>query len=286
MTIKEIDSALDEGQSLKQIAQAYSEIANLKIKKIRSSVERNRVFFKEISTVYALVKKIAAKKRVMLVKRKKTVSIVLTSNYRFYGRINADLLDFFVKTTSKLDTDHVYLGKTAIEHFKTQPVSKNYQEVVLKSDQPTSSELLSLVDILNQYSQVLVFYSSMKSLLIQVPTVADITAAGEAISIASHVQDTKGGDEGPQFIFEPELPKILQFFDSQILTLLLEGTFLESELSRTASRFISMDQAQSEADKFIKDYQILKAYVERSMDNNKILENFASLMAIRKDTYA
>ena len=45
MTIKEIDQYLEEGNSLKQIAQAYSEIANQKLKRIRSEVERNSVFF-------------------------------------------------------------------------------------------------------------------------------------------------------------------------------------------------------------------------------------------------
>ena len=82
---------------------------------------------------------------------------------------------------------------------------------------------------------------------------------------------------------EPDLSKILHFFDSQIITLLLESTFLESELARTGSRFISMDSAETEANKFIKDYLKLKAYTERNLQNNTLLENFASLMSIRKE---
>ncbi len=281
MTIKEIDASLEEGQSLKQIAQAYSEIANLKIKRIRTETERNRVFFQEISRVYALIKKIAVKKKVNVEKPKKTTSLVITSNYHFYGNINSDLLEYFVDFTRKLKTDYIILGKAAIDYFKASKRLSNYQEFLLKDDQPDSSELISLTSLLKGYNQALVFYSTMKSLLVQQPTVIDLTALYEA---SQPPKDQKSNMDF-NFIFEPHLPKILEFFDSQITLLLLENTFLESELSRTASRFISMDKAETEANKFIKDYQRLKAYTKRGVTNNTILENFASMMAVRKEGY-
>lgn len=282
MTIKEIDSALEEGQSLKQISQAYTEIANLKIKRIRTEVERNRVFFEEISTVFALIKKLAIRKKISIAKPKKTVSLILTSNYRFYGSINSDLIDFYVEQTRKLDTDKIMLGKAAIDFFKSSKIFSNFQSVLLKGDHPTPEELINLVNIIKDYNQVLIFYSSMKSLLTQVPLFSDITASS-ATDLSSQIKggEKKDQNEDLKFIFEPEISKILHFFDSQIITLLLEGTFLESELSRTASRFISMDQAEIEANKFIRDYEKLKAYAKRTMDNNKILENFASMAAVR-----
>lgn len=275
MTIKEIDDIIEEGDSLKQISQAYSEIANLKIKKIRTNVLRNRIFFQEISKVYALIKNLAVKKGINIVKPKKTVSIVLTSNYRFYGQINSDLLEFFVSSIQKSDTDIVCLGKAAIEYFKAAHLESEATEILLKTDQPDTTELVTLVNLLKDYNQVFVFYSSMKSLLVQVPQVMDITASGSPTMELAKKDEFK-------FILEPDLPKILQFFDNQILTLLLEGTFLESELSRTASRFISMDQAETQANKFIKEFESQRAYAKRNMDNNTILENFANMMALRK----
>lgn len=276
MTFKEIEAALEEGESLKQIAQAYSEIANIKIKKIRSQVERNRVFFEEISKVFALIKKLAIKKKINTAKPKETVSIVLTSNYRFYGSINSDLLEFFIHFTQKYETDRVILGKAAIDYFKAAKVYSNYLPILLKADQPTPQELAGLAKILKDYNKVLVFHSTLKSLLVQKPTVTDITA--------SYASDNTTEKDNPEFkfIFEPELPKILAFFDSSIITLLLEGTFLESELSRTASRFISMDSAENEANKFIAEYLKLKAYAKRNLENNTILENYAGMMTVRR----
>ena len=286
MTIKEIDTIVDEGVSLKYIAQAYSEIASLKVKKIRGAVERNRQFLEEISKVYGIIKAFAIDKKIALVKPKKRLSIVITSNYKFYGNINTSLINYFIGSTQELpDMDKIILGRGAVDYFRTSKLLSNYNEVLLKDDLPTPAELASLAQQISQYNQVLVFYSKFKSLLLQRATFADITAVSfyiKAFHIArlcSKAQNSKDKDKFYEFLFEPELPKVLQFFETQILTLLLEQTFLESELSRTASRFISMDTAQSEADKFIKEYQKLKGYTKRNLENNKILENYSSLFA-------
>lgn len=290
MTIKQIEEVLEEGESLKALTQAYAEIANIKIKKIRAKVERNRLFFDEILKVYGMIKAIAIKKKAMVTKPKNRLCILLTSNYRFYGSVNNSLISYFVGSTRQLpdpDVDKVILGKGGIEYFRTTKLLSTYQEITLKDDMPTAEELTNLTNLSSKYNQVLVFHSKFKSLLVQEATFTDISALSlytkdyylKSFNVAREKDLT-------HFIFEPELTKILEFFDSQIALLLLEETFLESELSRSASRFISMDEAETEANKFIKEYQTLKAYVKRSIDNNTILENFASMMALRKDSHA
>lgn len=286
MTIKEIDESLEEGESLKAIAQAYSEIANLKIKRIRSEVERNRLFFNEIAGVYGIVKALALKKKIALKKAKNRLCILLTSNYRFYGNINSSLNNYFLCSTRELaDVDKIVLGKGGIEFFRTTKLLPDFQEIMLKDDMPNPQELTDLVDICKNYNQVLIFHSKFKSLMTQKATFVDITATSTYLQESVKEHDPKAQDL-LRFIFEPDLSKILEFFDSQILTLLLEGTFLESELSRTASRFISMDTAETEANNFIKKYLTLKAYTKRNMENYAILENFASMAALRKEKYA
>ncbi len=280
MTIQQIDQLIEEDVSLDQLAQAYAEIANLKIQRIRAAEEKNKIFLKEISAVYDLVKKMAVKKGVNITKPKKMVSLVITSNYPFYGATNYDLLDFFTSSTQKLDTDRIMLGKAAVDYFQAKPIFKNFQEVILSSDEPKPNELTTLVGMLKDYSQIVVFYSGFKSLLVQQPAATTIRGSSEL-----HLGGESKVENESLFIFEPELYKILNFFDSQITTLLLQGVFLESELSRAASRFISMDQADIAANKFIKEYQTLKSYTIRNMNNNKILENFASMFSIRKELY-
>lgn len=274
MIIREIDERLEEGKSLKSIAQSYAEIANLKIKAIRSQVERNRLFFQEISKIYALVRRLSAKKGLTIKKPKKLVTVLITSNYHFYGTINFDLIQFFIKNTQKLETERIIIGGTALEYFKATNIFIDQKTVLLKQDIPDNNELSMLIELIKQYTQVLIVHSTFESLLIQESVVTDITPT--ILDMDTDTLDIK-------YIFEPELPKILSFFDSSILALLLEETFLESELSRMASRFISMDEAQSEANKYIKQYIKLKALAKRSLGNKRILENYASLMAAKKE---
>lgn len=273
MNIREIDETIEEGDLLKQIAQVYSDMANLKIKRIRANVERNRSFFEEISYVYGIVRVVAARKKVIMQKSKKTISLILTSNYRFYGKINLTLIDFFTHFLKGAQTDILLIGKTAIDYFKTQPRLKT-KALLLKKDYPQEAELNKLVEITKDYSRVLVFYSKMKSLLIQIPEVIDLSTIKQ--------QEISQNQLDLSFIFEPDLQKILAFFDSQIITLILEEAFLESELSRAASRFISMDQAETAANKFIDEYRKLRIYTKRSFLNNQLLESLGSQSASRK----
>ena len=259
MTIKQIDEIIEEGKSLKLIAQVYSEISFTKLKRIRGEVVRNRDFFTEISQIYHLVKDIASKKKIATAKSKKTISLLLTSNYGFYGTVNSKLIPFFMVNTTKSDTDRIVIGKAAIEHFKAIRYFHAYKPLIFKGDLPTAEELTGLASQIKDYNQVLVYYPLFKSVLVQDPVMKDIT---ETQSEASQIKNPALDLSQYPFIFEPELNKIIEFFDSQIAILLLEQTFLEAELARTASRLISMDQAQTEANKFIKEQEKIRAYAK------------------------
>lgn len=276
MTLNQLNQLIEEGNSLKLVAQAYAEIANQKIKKIRFDVERNRLFFKEIYYLYGLIRNLAAGKKLIVAKPKFRICLLLTSNHRFYGRINSDLINFFINSTKSIQTDSLILGKVGIDHFKS------LEPFLLNNDQPSSMELNGLISIIREYNEVLIFYSSLKSLLIQQPTVINITAQ----TLSSEMNRGSAlytPEVSPGFIFEPDLPKILSFFDSSILTLLLNQTFLESEVARTASRFISMDQAETEANKLISQYQKQRLQLLKSIGNIQILENFAREWAVKKE---
>lgn len=276
MTIKEIDQIIGDDNSLKMIAQAYSEIANEKVKKIRVEAERNRLFLEEIGKAYALVKLLALRRKIGVLKPKGRVCVLITSNNRFYGTLDSDLIKFFTQQTVPIQTDRIIIGKMGIEHFKTTGIFQNYQTLILRHDQPNIEELRKIVDSVKDYSQVLVFYSQLKSLLVQEPKILDLTETQSAYS--SNKDESKF-----RFVFEPELAKILAFFDSQVTNLLLEGAFLESEAARTASRFISMDQAESQAGKLIKEYEKIRTYTKRVLENNVILESFAASYARKEE---
>lgn len=278
-TIKQINQILEESSSLKLITQAYSEIAALKLQKIRTGIERNRQFFQEVANVFQVVKAAAAKKGVFLPERKSgCVSILLTSNDRFYGGLETKLTKFFIINSSKYKTDRIIVGKTAQEFLQSMSYAQTYKQVTFKNDLPQFNQLKALIGSLSGYQQILVYYSRMQSVLIQNPRVVDIIPKTATTQSAESGQILK-------YIFEPEVGQILTFFNNQIITLLLEQTFLESELARTAARLISMDQAQIQADDLIKNQKTELAKARRSLNNTRLLETITILAKFKGKTY-
>jgi F0F1-type ATP synthase gamma subunit len=264
MTIRELKDNKEEGLGLKLLTQAYTEIASIKLNRIRKEVEGTRVFYKEISGLYQLVKFMADQKQ--LRQPKKTVSILLTSNYRFNGHLNSSITTFFLNESSRYKTDLIVVGKLAIESLQKQNVQ--FKAVTLKKDLPDDIELDQLTMQLQGYTQILVYYCEFQTVLKQLPIIRDITQNAAEVATPELHKNT--------FIFEPEVLKILNFFDRQIKTALLQQTFLEAELARVASRLISMDQAATNANKFLESQEKLLKQTKKAKLNRSLLENWLS----------
>lgn len=275
-TIKQIQQQLNEAENLRMVASAFTEIAAQKLQKIRAGIERNRKFFTEISGIAHIVN-VAAHQRHITIPFKKsgTVSVILTSNHHFFGDIEDKLIKFFMDNTTQFPTDRILVGATAINHLKTLNYPYQFKTFMLKEDLPTYQELKALSSEIINYSQISVYYSRMQSVVIQNPHVVDLVQKPPEAYIAQ-----KG--EVLSYIFEPELRKMLDFFDDQVVSLLLEQTFLESELARTASRLMSMDQAQINADDILHQQKLLLGQAKKAEINLGLLETAASLMNFRQ----
>lgn len=274
-TVKQVKDQLQDSESLKMVAQAYTEISALKLQKIRAGIEKNRSFFQEITEVYHTINVEAAKKHLALRPKKGTVSILITSNQHFYGGLEKDLVKFFIVNTTKFQTDKIVIGSTAGEFLRSFNYFSPYQQITLKNDLPAAEEIRSLVTKIINYEQIMIYYSRMHSILTQEPHVVDIVQKPPEYFLKI---------KAPSFnyIFEPELAEIVKFFENQVTLLLIEQTFLESELARAAARLTSMDQAQLAADETIILQKKELAQAKRSIDNLSILENIATLQTFRK----
>lgn len=266
MTIKQIQDIIKEAEGLKNLTQVLTEVSSLRLKRLRNQVEGARTFFMEISALYGLIKSMAL---THLSNKQGTVSILLTSNFRFNGHLNNDIIHFFIAQTAKLKTDRIIIGSLAKQIFKgsTPVLSATYFS--FQKDIPSGQELMNLVEKIKGYDQILVFYSEFKTVLLQLPTIKDITQTQKkALQNAT--------EKRQMFILEPELTKIMQFFDTHVKIVLLRQAFLEAELSRVATRLITMDQAQSSAQEFLGKQQILASLAKRNYENKKILEAWAA----------
>lgn len=289
-TLSDITERLQTGLSLKYIAQSYTEISARKLKEIRRDVERNRAFFAELSNLYHAIKIVAAEKyHIFAGKNGKTAIVLITSNFRFYGTLNAKLVEFFIKETASRPADIFVVGKAGSDLLKSASTDStrrglvDFEAVDFKKDLPSNEELKPFVAKLAPYKQVLVFYPQFQSILNQQPVVKDITESQNVKEPAAEKHQNlldailgKHPTWTDDYIFEPSIEKILEFFDTQMITLLVEEAFLESELAKTAARLVTMDQAQIKAEDFIGVENKAFARAVVSIKNAHLLETFIS----------
>lgn len=298
MTIKQIQESIEEATSLKLIAQAYTEISSNRLKKIRAQVETNRQFFKELSGIYQIIKHVAYQKKVVPPqKNNKTINIVITSNYRFYGYVNDILMQYFIDKNSSGSADSIIIGTTGVSLLQGKHYNHQFTSLTISQDLPKFEELNKIIAMTQNYSKVLVYYSQMKSVLIQTPEVMDITQSPvltetelnlmnqnkSLFNLFLHPQSIDSTFK--EYIFEPDILKMLNFFETQIAILLLEQTFLESELAHTASRLISMDQAQSNATIMVRDNTLTFNLLKDSITDSRLLEMVSAMESIKKKKY-
>lgn len=274
-SLKQIDKIIDDGISLKTIAQAYSEISSAKLTKIRGVMENNISFAKELGEVYRVVTVEAAKRKLTLTPKIPGVAhLLITSNFHFYGNLEKNLVQYFSTSTESLNNSHpktpmirIIIGKTGETLLKSSRYSLDYKAYLLKKDLPDAAEFKFLLSLIQRYQTILIYHSRFKNVLTQIPVVSDISQS---------ILQLPETDKTIDYIFEPEIQEILNFFEGQIIQILLEQTFLESELARTAARLISMDQAEMNAEKYLKNQRKILASTKRSIQNNRLLETIST----------
>ncbi len=276
--LKQITGILEEETALKLVAQTYGELALTKLQRIRSTIEKNRDFVREVGQTYYLIKAMSAVEGKTPKNKKGTISLLLTSNNHFYGDLENQLIKLYASHTPEFETDRVVVGQTAAEYLRAVGYRYPFEEKVFRSDLPENQELAGMVDRIQNYERVFVYHSRMQSILVQQPTFTDLTGS------PAFTQEL--ANQVFYYIFEPEVTKMLEFIERQIVALLLEQTFLEAELARTAARLVAMQEAQNNAGKEITKQKKLLAQIRRRVFNNRLLEITLNRKAREQNEFA
>lgn len=272
--------------TFKKLAQAYQEIAVIKMQRVRDSVVSTRSFLERLSFVFSDVKKSYSKEIEKLLKDKKgkhhidskypnngkTVKVILSSNTKMYGDIINRLFIFFAESLNNSDSDIVVVGKLGKELFE-QRFGKNkaYTFFDLPDTGVVLADLQKIAVFLIQYETVEVFYGKFENVAKQTPVSFKITGEEELTT----AQDQ--GVEKMGFFFEPSLDTIITFFQDQVFSSLFRQSISEGELARFASRIMAMEEALGNIEKNEKLLRSEERKIKKIMVNKKQLERISSL---------
>lgn len=268
---------LEDLETIGSVASALFNVSAEKIKRLRAAFEKNKTFYDDIADLYQSIKQTAfergelPKKSVTVVQ---TVTVAFTSNIRFYGVVNAEVIEAFIKhMKSGVTSDYIVIGRTGKTLMENAPdVQGRVSYYAFKEDEPDDEERRQFLKNVASYNQVQIFYPSFRNVFSQKVVMQDITHTPSAETIS-------GKTLAFDYIFEPELPKILNFFETKVRYLLFKRVMLESELSRTAARLIPMNRAQ---DRSVEEIIRLRRAIRRKSTNFNDLRLLESFSAISK----
>lgn len=276
--IGERQQELTDLETIQFVTSALFDVSAERIGRLRAAFEKNQTFYQDISDLYGAVK-LTAQERGDLPEKSpgitRRVLIAFTSNLRFYGSINADVMAAFLRKLNDPALDFIVIGKTGQSFMENYALEgRRIQYLSFEGDDPTVGEVRQFLKQVEAYEEVNVLFPAFVNVFTHKVSLLDIT----------HTPHPVPGSKAAEidYIFEPELAKILQFFETRVRYLLFQRAVLESELARTAARLFSMNRAQDRArDEITHVRRAIQQDID-TFNDLRLLESFSAISRWKK----
>jgi ATP synthase F1 gamma subunit len=273
-----------EVSALSTIVDVYGEVAAQRMRKIRESVLKNRIFLSEIEQIFQDCLNSYSQKIDDLVRSGKihkgapvtflahngqTAAVLISANTGFYGSVIPDTFDKFLSDVRQGGGEVTIIGKLGRSLFMKQEPNRPYTYFELPDFGLDREVLSEAIKHLVQYEEIKIYYGKYYSVVNQKPNVTEIRSG-------TLVNETTQKDTGQRYIFEPDVETILMFFETQIFASLFDQALEESQLAKFASRIIAMDTAGVHIKEELAKLTVLSSKIKHQMQAKKQLNTIAS----------
>lgn len=272
--IKELQGDLQQTETAQFVTAMLRDISATRLQAIRTAYEKNISYYNELHDLMSLIKYQANKKGVVVPANNKTIYIAVTANRRFYGAVNNRVIKTLKKIVleNKDTLDFHIVGQTGVQVAKNDEVLKKipFQETIFSGEEASSKDVSDIIEGVRMYGDVKIIHPLFINSFQQDVVVSDLT----------HVMDeeTKNDAIHLDYIFEPDLPVLLNFFRDHIRVLLFRRILLETRLALTASRLMKMQSAKDRAGEIVKSQRREIHKQMRIVQNMRLLETFISFV--------
>lgn len=282
----DIKRDLQDLGTMRTLAEIYGEIASLRMMKIRKFVLKNREFLNSINSVFqdalnsylakmsALVRsgKIKSGDKITFMSHNgKTVAVLISANTGYFGEVIQQTFSRFLEEVrDKKDIEVTIIGSVGPSLFTVAQPGRPYTFFELPDYGIDESKLAEVIRHLVQYDKIAIYYGKYKSVVDQEADVSEISAGTRLLE--------ESPKQAEHFIFEPNIEKILMFFETQIFASLFDQTIRESQLAKFSSRIMAMDEVSLHIRQQIKLARLEQLRLSHSSINKKQLGSLASVM--------
>jgi ATP synthase F1 gamma subunit len=280
---RQLDAEISTLKDLKTIVGAYQEIAAGRMRKVKKSVLQNRDFLSGLSDIYervlytyklssALVKKNPNKKSKISLRTTngKTAAVLITANTGLYGGIIHKNFDLFLKNVTGNNHDIVIIGRIGKQMYENSPKSRKFTYFELSDSAINSDEFTEIMKYLLEYANVVVYHGLYVTILEQQSVATFVT--GHEIG-----SETKANMQELNCLIEPTIEDVLSYFENQILSTLFEQTVHESNLSKFASRMVSLDIAGDNISNSLKKVNFMRLKEQHQRHNFEQMDRISGI---------
>lgn len=265
-------NALREDLAHTQTAQFVTtmlrDISATKLQSIRAAYEANAAYYAELHEKVSMLQQYVVANNIKLDQsKKKRVYVALTSNRRFYGTLNSEVIKQLQAQVGDDQTaDCVVVGQTGRQLLQRLPLAARVNYEAFLKDEPTPQEIQRVIASLRMYDEVLVIHPTFINAFEQTAKLTDLT----------HVPDeTQSATPALDYIIEPDIPAMLDFFTTQIRFVLFDRIVLETRLALTGARLMKMQRARERAGEIVTAKRRVIHKEISTMQSMRLLETFS-----------
>lgn len=283
---RNLKKELNNTNSLNDLISSLEELSAMRYRKTKKNVLNTRGYLDEINFIYKQIKN--NYKRVIETSggqfkevkfrqpTKGTVYVLLTANGGLFGDVTSRNFSNFKNYVTRVPADEVVVtgtvGQKLIE-FSELKGKLNYKYFELSDSSDDRENLDSILRYCLDFRTIVIFYTRFVEILDQKP-VSDSVTGDLVFEEALSSFDTNQPNFDRDFLFEPDIEKVLGLFETQMINTLFEQKVLESGLSKFTSRMVSLDSASQKikenVSKLKLEYQRVKHIESNKKANNQI----------------
>jgi len=261
--INKIIEERDFYENVNEFMSTYQELAAMQMQRVRDSILQTRRYMDGLSDIFIdvrqshyqkmreLIEKNAKKNKVAqangvkhhislssLKKNGKSLVVFISPDTKFSGDIIGRVFANFKTYYTGKNSDVALVGVIGERLFKQAFPGHEYTLFRIADRMVDFDELIPLIKFAIDYEQVDIFYSRFFSLITQEPVSNNITGDTDFFEQTQAVEREKRN-----FLFEPPLEEMLEFFEIQVFSSLIRQAVHESYLANLGSRIINLDAA-------------------------------------------
>jgi ATP synthase F1 gamma subunit len=243
--------------TVEDLTEVFESIASMRISKIHNRVIASKEFFAELWTTYRSLRVDPKErlKRPNQAERARNVFVAITAEGKLSGGVDEQIITTMLDARKDpVNTDLIVIGSHGVSQLQQRKIPASHTFKMPASD--VSFSVADVIEALNKYHQISVFYQTYDSLRVQ--KVARIELISAVRELGKDVTDEDKDIEivtSRDYIFEPNIDKIANYMESVMMGVALIQVIMESKLAQYANRFNTMSRAKIRARDLTDEYR-------------------------------